>query len=151
MHVRAENSELHLFISTPFVQQILTLIVICSIRMGSSYWNLNDDTMLCDKKKLWRLCSPLLFENYRNLARDGTKMMQTNIVGCSYGERVFVVYPNMHVYCMLLYILAGAEPDIFIWGGHWRGQFCNNGELSMVCVGLSERDLLQWHDVTRKI
>jgi len=25
------------------------------------------------------------------------------------------------------------------------------GELSMVCVGLSERDLLQWHDVTRKI
>jgi len=20
---------------------------------------------------------------------------------------------------------AGAEPDIFIWGGHWRGQFCN--------------------------
>ena len=25
------------------------------------------------------------------------------------------------------------------------------GELSIVCVGLSERDLLQWHDVTRKI
>ena len=23
--------------------------------------------------------------------------------------------------------LAGAEPDIFIWGGHWRGQFCNKG------------------------
>ena len=22
---------------------------------------------------------------------------------------------------------AGAEPDIFIWGGHWRGQFCNKG------------------------
>ena len=21
----------------------------------------------------------------------------------------------------------GAEPDIFIWGGHWRGQFCNKG------------------------
>ena len=20
-----------------------------------------------------------------------------------------------------------AEPDIFIWGGHWRGQFCNKG------------------------
>jgi len=22
---------------------------------------------------------------------------------------------------------AGAEPDIFIWGGHWRDQFCNKG------------------------
>jgi len=22
---------------------------------------------------------------------------------------------------------AGVEPDIFIWGGHWRGQFCNKG------------------------
>jgi len=20
-----------------------------------------------------------------------------------------------------------AEPDIFIWGDHWRGQFCNKG------------------------
>jgi len=24
-------------------------------------------------------------------------------------------------------IWTGAEPDIFIWGGHWRGQFCNKG------------------------
>jgi len=24
-------------------------------------------------------------------------------------------------------IEAGAEPDIFIWGGHWWGQFCNKG------------------------
>jgi len=22
---------------------------------------------------------------------------------------------------------TGAESDIFIWGGHWRGQFCNKG------------------------
>jgi len=22
---------------------------------------------------------------------------------------------------------TGAEPDIFICGGHWRGQFCNKG------------------------
>jgi len=22
---------------------------------------------------------------------------------------------------------SGAETDIFIWGGHWRGQFCNKG------------------------
>jgi len=22
---------------------------------------------------------------------------------------------------------AGAEPDIFIWGDHWRGRFCNKG------------------------
>ena len=23
--------------------------------------------------------------------------------------------------------VPGAEPDIFIWGGHWRVQFCNKG------------------------
>ena len=31
---------------------------------------------------------------------------------------------------------AGAEPDIFIWGGHWKGPVLQQGELSMVCVGL---------------
>jgi len=25
------------------------------------------------------------------------------------------------------FFFTGAEPDIFIWGGHWRGQFCNKG------------------------
>jgi len=32
-----------------------------------------------------------------------------------------------------------------------EGPVLQQGELSMICVGLSERDLLQWHDVTRKI
>jgi len=35
----------------------------------------------------------------------------------------------------------GAEPDIFIWGGPLEGPVLQQGELSMVCVGLSERDL----------
>ena len=26
---------------------------------------------------------------------------------------------------------TGAEPDIFIWGGHWRGQFCNKGSFNV--------------------
>jgi len=37
------------------------------------------------------------------------------------------------------YWRSGAEPDIFIWGGHWRGQFCNKGSCQWSCVGLSER------------
>jgi len=45
---------------------------------------------------------------------------------------------------------TGAEPDIFIWGVT-GGPVLQQGELSTVCAGLSERDLLQWHDVTRKI
>ena len=36
---------------------------------------------------------------------------------------------------------TGAEPDIFIWGGALEGPVLQQGELSMVCVGLSERDL----------
>jgi len=36
---------------------------------------------------------------------------------------------------------TGAEPDIFIWGGPLEGPVLQQGELSMVCVGLSERDL----------
>ena len=39
----------------------------------------------------------------------------------------------------------------FSFGGPLEGPVLQQGELSMVCVGLSERDLLQWHDVTRKI
>jgi len=39
----------------------------------------------------------------------------------------------------------------FHLGGPLEGPVLQKGELSMVCVGLSERDLLQWHDVTRKI
>jgi len=35
--------------------------------------------------------------------------------------------------------------------GPLEGPVLQQGELSMVCVGLSERDLLQWHDVTRKM
>jgi len=34
--------------------------------------------------------------------------------------------------------------------GPLEGPVLQQGELSIVCVGLSERDLLQWHDVTRK-
>jgi len=33
------------------------------------------------------------------------------------------------------------EPDIFIWGGPLEGPVLQQGELSMVCVGPSERDL----------
>jgi len=46
-----------------------------------------------------------------------------------------------------------AAPDIFIWGP-LEEPVLQQGELSTVCVGLSERDLIismQWHDVTRKI
>ena len=39
----------------------------------------------------------------------------------------------------------------FHLGGPLEGPVLQQGELSMVCVGLSERDLHQWHDVTRKI
>ena len=39
----------------------------------------------------------------------------------------------------------------FHLGGPLEGPVLQQGELSMVCVGLSERDLLQWHDVTWKI
>ena len=35
------------------------------------------------------------------------------------------------------------EPDISIWGGPLEGPVLQQGELSMVCVGLSERDLLR--------
>jgi len=35
--------------------------------------------------------------------------------------------------------------------GPLEGPVLQQGELSMVCVGLSERDLLQRHDITRKI
>jgi len=28
---------------------------------------------------------------------------------------------------ILVHLYTGAEPDIFICGGHWRGQFCNKG------------------------
>ena len=37
-------------------------------------------------------------------------------------------------------LCTGAEPDIFIWGGPLEGPVLQQGELSMVCVGLSERD-----------
>ena len=50
----------------------------------------------------------------------------------------------------LCLVIPGADPDIFIWGATGGASFATR-ELSMVCVGLSERDLLQWHDVTRKI
>ena len=39
----------------------------------------------------------------------------------------------------------------FHLGGPLEGPVLQQGELSMVCVGHSERDLHQWHDVTRKI
>ena len=39
----------------------------------------------------------------------------------------------------------------FHLGGPLEGPVLQQGELSMICVGLSERDLLQRHDVTRKI
>ena len=39
----------------------------------------------------------------------------------------------------------------FSFGGTLEGPVLQQGELSIVCVGLSEKDLLQWHDVTRKI
>jgi len=52
---------------------------------------------------------------------------------------------------VIQYDLPGADPDIFVWGGALEGPVLQQGELSMVCVGLSERDLLQLHDVTRKI
>jgi len=39
----------------------------------------------------------------------------------------------------------------FHLGGPLEGPVLQQGELSMVCVGLSEKNLLQWHDVTRKI
>jgi len=44
---------------------------------------------------------------------------------------------------------AGARH--FHLGGPLEGPVLQQGELSVVCVGLSERDLLQWHDVTWKI
>jgi len=39
----------------------------------------------------------------------------------------------------------------FHLGGPLEGPVLQQEELSTVCAGLSERDLLQWHDVTRKI
>ena len=45
-------------------------------------------------------------------------------------------------------LLPGAEPDIFIWGGLLEGPVLQQGELSMVCVGLSERDLKNFGGVT---
>jgi len=41
------------------------------------------------------------------------------------------------------YTLPGAEPDILIWGGPLVGPVLQQGGLSMICVGLSERDLLR--------
>jgi len=40
-----------------------------------------------------------------------------------------------------VYSQPGAEPDIFFWGGPLEGPVLLQGELSMVCVGLSKRDL----------
>jgi len=43
-------------------------------------------------------------------------------------------------------VSTGAEPDIFIRGGHWRGQFCNKGAVSGLCRTFrkrpTERDLI---------
>jgi len=39
------------------------------------------------------------------------------------------------------YTKPGAEPDIFIWGGALEEPVLQQGELSIVCVGLSERVL----------
>jgi len=49
----------------------------------------------------------------------------------------------------MLAIRGGARH--FHLGGSLEGPVLQQGELSMVFVGLSERDLLQCHDVTRKI
>jgi len=48
-------------------------------------------------------------------------------------------------------VLSRGGARHFHLGGPLEGPVLQQGELSMVCVGLSERDLLQWHDVTRKI
>jgi len=61
------------------------------------------------------------------------------------GEEFFVfgkfTFPSV---LLLTHALPpGAEPDIFIWGGPLEGPVLQQGELSMVCVGLSERDLLR--------
>jgi len=54
---------------------------------------------------------------------------------------------------VLGYLLATSRGGArhFHLGGPLEGPILQQGELSMVCVGLSERDLLQWRDVTRKI
>ena len=36
-------------------------------------------------------------------------------------------------------LLPGAEPYIFIWGGHWRGQFCNKGAFNGLCRTFRKR------------
>jgi len=45
------------------------------------------------------------------------------------------------LYQKSIHLRSGAEPDIFIWGGLLEGPVLQQGELSVVCVGLSERDL----------
>jgi len=50
-----------------------------------------------------------------------------NFVKCSHLNLPRFLYPRN---CPALFVgcaSTGAEPDIFIWGGHWRGRFCNKG------------------------
>ena len=35
---------------------------------------------------------------------------------------MYVAYRYQHVTVSLHYLPTGAEPDIFIWGGHWRAR-----------------------------
>jgi len=34
---------------------------------------------------------------------------------------------GVFVHGEIIQMHTGAGPDIFIWGDHWRGQFCNKG------------------------
>jgi len=59
-----------------------------------------------------------------------------------------ILQNKFYAHCYVSLSGTGAEPDIFIWGGHWRGQFCNKGSCQLVCVGLSERDLKNFGGAT---
>ena len=52
---------------------------------------------------------------------------------------------------VIINVTQGRGQTFSFGGGPLEGPVLQQGELSMACVGVSERDLLQWHDVTRKI
>jgi len=46
--------------------------------------------------------------------------------------------PPKH-YDRTIILWPGAEPDLFIWGGRWRGQFCNQGGVNGLCRTFKKR------------
>ena len=94
----------------------------------------------------------ILFEIIENLnqfwTQNKTKILQRYL--CKNLKEVYKKFGGVNRRFYLWLTNRGGARHFHL-GGPLEGPVLQQGELSMVGVGLSERDLLQWHDVTRKI